>query len=735
MPKKETHQNRLKDEKSPYLLQHADNPVDWYPWGEEAFEKARKEDKPIFLSIGYSTCHWCHVMEHESFEDLEIAKRINEYFVPIKVDREERPDIDQIYMTAVQAMTGRGGWPLTVFLTADKKPFFGGTYFPPQAKWGSAGLADILHSVHNAWQANRAQIIQSGEHLTEMMKAHLPGGSEEALAKEVLKQAYVRLAQNYDNRYGGFGQAPKFPTSHNLSFLLKYWYRTNEAQALEMVTFTLSKMAEGGMADHIGGGFHRYSTDEMWQVPHFEKMLYDQALLAKTYLEAYQITHETFYADVARGIFDYVLRDLQHRQGGFYSAEDADSLEPMDEGGSRRSLRSVGTPTERERTSGGAKDDIKKEGAFYLWRYDELKDVLNQEELDIFSFRSGIKPDGNAINDPHEEFVGKNIVYGAHALEDVAVKFSKSKRDLEDILERVQERLFDERIKRPRPHLDDKILVDWNGLMISALAMGSRVLNEPAYLEAAERAAQLIEKHLVSKKGRLLHRYREGEAAILGTLDDHAFLVAGLLDLYEASFNVHYLQRAFALAEDMVELFWDEESGGFFFTGNDAEKLIYRSKELYDGAIPSGNSVAALVMVRLYHISLDKKWQQRYEKLLTHFSAEVSQAPQAYTQMLMAFDFALGPSQEIVLSAGKDDKYNEALLEEIFQRFIPSRIVLSRRETDKSTKELLQLAPFVKDQLPINGKTTVYLCENHVCQLPVHEAQQLKDLLNKIRRD
>ncbi len=709
MKNKENTSNRLIHEKSPYLLQHADNPVDWYPWGEEAFAKAKKEDKPIFLSIGYSTCHWCHVMEHESFEDVKVAEKINEYFVPIKVDREERPDIDSIYMSAVMALTGHGGWPMTVILTPDKKPFFGGTYYPPYPKWGSPGLMEIMEFIHKAWQNNRQELIESSTSLTDVLKEKSSQGEKVPLTENTFKRAFNYFFQNYDQHFGGFGHAPKFPSSHNLSFLLRYWKRSGDPQALKMVEHTLQEMAKGGMYDQLGGGFHRYSTDEKWHVPHFEKMLYDQAILVRTYLEAYQITRNEFYARTAREIFDYVLRDMRDKVGGFYSAEDADSLDPAQEG------------------------DQKKEGAFYVWDHKEIENVLDQKDTEIFIYYFGVSDKGNVASDPHGEFIEKNILYQAHTLEEVKDHFKKSMAEIKDSLKKSRQKLIEVRTKRPRPHLDDKILVDWNGLMISGLAVGSRILKEPKYREAAQQAADFILERLLTPQRRLLHRYRDKDAAIVGTLEDYAFFIHALLDLYETSFEVKYLERAVDLAAQMLEFFWDAEKGGFFMTAEDGEKILFRPKELYDGAIPSGNSMAALDLIRLWHLTLDSKWEIAYKDLLDSFSADVAERPMVYGQFLIALDFALGPSQEIIIAGDENDSKMQKMVEEIFKRFLPRRTLMVYSAKSPETKKLFSLAPFIKEQARGTDKPTVYICENHVCQLPIEELNQLEEALNHLK--
>ncbi|MBI3009078.1 MAG: thioredoxin domain-containing protein [Candidatus Omnitrophica bacterium] len=704
----EPYTNRLIKEKSPYLLQHAHNPVDWYPWGDEAFDKAKKEDKPLFLSIGYSTCHWCHVMEEESFSNPDVARIMNKYFVSIKVDREERPDIDGIYMSAVMAMTGSGGWPLTVFLTPDKKPFYGGTYYPPEDKWGRPGLKTILNSIADAWKNRRDEILASGESLTQAIRQQSVSSSKKTfpLNKDTLEKAHTQFFQRFDSRYGGFGDAPKFPSSHSLSFLLRYWKRTKEAKSIEMVEKTLASMSKGGMYDHIGGGFHRYSTDGQWRVPHFEKMLYDQAILAKSYLEAYQGTGKEEYAQTAREIFEYILRDMTHPEGGFYSAEDADSPSPEN-------------PKE------------KKEGAFYLWSKDEIINILGKEQGEIFSYYFGVEPKGNALQDPFGEFKGKNILYVAHNLEETARRFKKSHVEIEKIIKSSNEKLLTIRSKRPRPHLDDKIIVDWNGLMISSLSFGSRVLNEPRYREAAERSAQFILKHLVREDGRLLHRYRDGESAIPGTIEDYAFFIHGLFDLYEATFNPDYLKEAKRLANEMLRLFWDESNGGFFFTAVDAERLLIRQKEIYDGAIPSGNSIAALDLLRLGRLTMEKNFEAKAELLFKTFSNEISQAPNAYPQMLIALDFALGPSKEIVLAGDINAKETAQMLRSIYKRFIPNKVVAFRPAKENEAEGVVNLIPFIKDQMPMDGKTTAYICENYVCKLPATDLKKTEELLDE----
>jgi len=712
MKEKFPDKNLLSQEKSPYLLQHADNPVWWYPWGEEAFAKARAEDKPVFLSVGYSTCHWCHVMEHESFENEDIAKVMNDHFVSIKVDREERPDVDSIYMKAVMSLTGSGGWPMSVFLTHDRKPFYGGTYFPPESQWGRPGFKELLLSINDAWQNKRDELIKSSHSITQNLQAKSfwgKIGGNPVPDEKTLRHAYGQYVERFDSRYGGFGGAPKFPTSHNLSFLLRYWKRSGESNALAIVEKTLIEMAKGGMYDHIGGGFHRYSTDQRWHIPHFEKMLYDQAILSKTYLEAYQGTKDEKYAQTAREIFEYALRDMTDSQGGFYSAEDADSLPPE---------KFVNmTPAE-----GLSRE--KSEGAFYLWRHQEIIEHLGKETAEIFNYYYGVEPRGNARSDPHGEFRGKNILYIANTLEETAPKFGKTRDEIKSILNTAKTKLFKVRDLRPRPHLDDKVLVDWNGLMISSLAFGSRVLNDPKYMEAAEKSAQFILNTLVRKEdGRLLHRYRDGEASILGTIEDYAFFIHGLIDLYEATFNERYLKEAKRLTEDMIKLFWDDREGGFFFTANDAERLLYREKEIYDGAIPSGNSIAALDLLRMGRLTLNREWEKKAEQLFQSFGGSLS------AQSLIALDFAIGLSKEIVLAGQKDDPQTQGMLKSLYSRFIPNKVVILRPASDEAARDIISLVSFVENQRMIGGKTTAYVCENYNCKFPTNDLKKFEELL------
>jgi len=681
------HTNRLAEQASPYLLQHAHNPVDWYPWGSEAFEKAKKEDKPIFLSIGYSTCHWCHVMERESFEDEQIAEIMNKYFVSIKVDREHRPDVDEIYMKAVVMMTGSGGWPLSVFLTPEGKPFYGGTYFPPRDNFGKPGFERVLLSVAEAWKNKRQELLGSATKMSELLQSPVSSTDNSNLSPEILNEAFISFQNSFDAVNGGFGDAPKFPQPTNLSMLLSYWHKTNDNQALKMVEKTLDAMANGGIYDHIGGGFHRYSTDAKWLVPHFEKMLYDQALLSKVYLQAYQITKKEKYARIAREIFDYVLRDMTDPAGNFYSAEDADS-----EG---------------------------KEGTFYLWDPEQIDSLLDKEHDRIFNTYYGVTNEGN-----FEE--GKTILNIKTSIEQLEKEFHKDQAAIENILKTARSGIFQERAKRIRSHRDEKIITAWNGLMISSLAYGGAILEEEKYVEAAVRSAEFILSNLY-KNGRLMRYYRDGQVVEKAFLDDYAFMVMALLDLYEATFNVKWLIEAKSLSMEMIELFADADSGGFFLTGKDSEKLIARIKPGSDGAVPSGNSAAALVLLKLGRLTMDQHFSELGGKVLDEFSQQLEWAPAYLSMMVMALDFRLGPTQEIIIAGDSEKSDVKQMLRLIHSTFLPNTVVLLH-EPDKADSALYDTVPFIKNQTTIGDKATAYVCENYVCKEPVNNIAEFEKL-------
>ncbi len=702
--------NRLIHEKSPYLLQHAHNPVDWFPWGEEAFEKARREQKPLFLSVGYSTCHWCHVMERESFEDPAIAEIMNRYFVSIKVDREERPDVDQVYMTFVQASTGSGGWPMSVFLTPDLKPFFGGTYFPPDDRFGRPGFKAVLLRIAKAWETDREQILESANHVTQSLQnfAAADVGESASLGEPVLEKTYRQIKASYDTAYGGFGGAPKFPRPVVMNFLLRYYARTGQKAALEMSLHTLRAMAQGGIHDHIGSGFHRYSTDATWHVPHFEKMLYDQAQLASSYVEAYQITHDSFFAETARDILEYVLRDMRSPEGAFYSAEDADSL------------IQAGKPAHAE-------------GAFYVWDAHEIEKVLGAEPAAVFSFTYGIKPSGNVPphQDPQGELRGKNVLIVRHSVAETARHFGKPEAGINSILTASRQKLFAARSTRPRPSLDDKVLTAWNGLMISAFARAAQALEEPRYLAAAQAAAGVMKSKLHdAKTARLRRRYRAGEAAIDGFLADYAFLIQGLIDLYEASFDLEALRWAVELQGKQDELFWDRKSGGYLSTSGADNSILVQMREDYDGAEPSPNSVAAMNLLRLWQMTDRQPWREKAERIFAVSARRLESNPEALPQLVAALDFSLSKPMQIVIAGDPQAEDTRALLRLVRERFIPNKILLLA-DGARSQKQLTQWLPFVEGITRIQGRATAYICEDYVCKLPTSDPGQVARLLDR----
>ena len=681
--------NRLIKEKSPYLLQHAYNPVDWHAWNEEAFERARAENKPIFLSIGYSTCHWCHVMEKESFEDAEVAQLVNDTFVSIKVDREERPDVDHVYMAVCQMMTGSGGWPLTIVMTPDKKPFFAATYIPKGSRFGRTGMMELIPQIRDVWKNRHQDVVDSAENLTVALQSLEKENPGEPLDRSILDKAYQELAQRFDKTYGGFSGAPKFPTPHNFFFMLRYWKRTGNQEALKMVEKTLQEIRWGGIFDQIGFGFHRYSTDKEWLVPHFEKMLYDQAMLALACLETYQATGNTIYSDTAKEIFTYVLRDMRSPEGGFTSAEDADS-----EG---------------------------VEGKFYLWTEQEVREILPPDEADLIARVFHLEKSGNFTEEASGKNQGANILHTGKSLAEIASEMNLPAEELKKKIDSARSRLFEAREKRIHPHKDDKILTDWNGLMIAALSRGARVLGDGAYSNAAGGAAEFILKKMRKPDGRLLHRYREGEASITGHLDDYAFLVWGLIETYEATFDAQYLKTSLDLNKDMIRRFWDPQGGGLFFTADEAENLIVRKKEVYDGALPSGNAVAMLNLLRLGRFTGDADLEEKASKIQRLFSEQVRQFPSGYTHFLSAVDFSLGPAREVVISGSLGAK---EMLDALRSRFFPNQVVLFRPIGEQSAG-IDAVAAFVKNHNPVNGKATAYVCSGHACKSPTTEVKEL----------
>lgn len=675
--------NRLAKETSPYLLQHAHNPVNWFPWRAEAFQKAKNENKPIFLSIGYSTCHWCHVMEHESFEDDSVAKLLNDWFISIKVDREEMPEIDHVYMSVCQAMTGSGGWPLTIVMTPDKQPFFAGTYFPRDQRGGRPGLFQLLPVIHDAWMNKSDAIMKSVNDVQSyLIKANTKelGKSPE---KQLLDQAFNELSNRFDQEFGGFGNAPKFPSPHILLFLLRYYNLTHNAQALVMVESTLKKMRLGGIFDQVGFGFHRYSTDKIWLVPHFEKMLYDQAMLIMAYSETYQITKNEFYANTAREIIAYVLRDMTSPDGGFYSAEDADS-----EG---------------------------EEGKFYLWTEQEIKSILDEKDGSQFNQIFNVYTGGNF----HEEATGEqqhvNILHLKQRINLLAESMKINPKDLEQKISTWRGKLFSVREKRIHPLKDDKILTDWNGLMIAALSKASVALNEPAYMAAAKKAADFILTKNRTKDGRLLKRVRTGSADLDGHLDDYAFMIWGMLELYRASLDPQHLKTAVGLSEMMTKDFWNQDAGGFFIGADQSEKLIVRSMDSYDGAIPSGNSAAVNILNQLARITGNMDWADKAEKTLQTFAYELTRSPSSHAHMLSGFMFDLNAKEVVVVGDRNSSKKILDVIQELYQ---PNMILIF-----KEGNTLSESAPWTNTLTAKDNAPTIYVCKNFACNLPTTDLQ------------
>jgi len=727
------HTNRLAREKSPYLLQHAHNPVDWYSWGEEAFAKARRENKPIFLSVGYSTCHWCHVMAHESFENEETAAIMNREFVNIKVDREERPDVDRVYMTFVQATTGGGGWPMSVWLTPDLKPFVGGTYFPPEDRYGQPGFKKVLERIAAAWKRDHEKIVdQSSKIVSALRESQAAQSAASAkIDSQVFEKAYEQFARTFDEKEGGFGGAPKFPRPVALNFLSRFYARDPKSEvgkhALEMDLVTLRKMAAGGVHDHLGGGFHRYSVDRYWHVPHFEKMLYDQAQLAITYLDAFQITQDRQYESVARDILDYVARDMTSKEGGFFSAEDADSPIPVAAVYDRRNESAQSSEVGAHRAP-----LQKSEGAFYVWTKKEIDAALG-DAAEIFDFHYGVQPHGNAPegSDPQDEFRDRNILIERHPIAETAKHFKKSENEVQQSLARSREKLLLIRAKRPRPHLDDKIISAWNGLMISAFARAAQVLDEPRYLEAATRAARFLRTRLFEEKSKLLYRnYREGRSGIEGFADDYAFVIQGLVDLYEASFDVEWLKFAVELQATQDRLFLDEKSGGYFSTSGKESSVPLRMKDDNDSAEPAASSIAALNLLRLAQFRNDKQLEERARKTIDAFAPTLSHFASAMPQMLVALDYSLGKPRQIVIAGKPDDPGTKALLAEVDRHFLPNKILLLA-DGAGGQEYLGEKNEAIRAMSKVDGKPAAYVCENFTCKAPVTDPKALAELLSK----
>ncbi|MFW9922262.1 MAG: thioredoxin domain-containing protein [Candidatus Thorarchaeota archaeon] len=687
--------NRLINEKSPYLLQHSRNPVDWFPWSDEAFDKAKKEDKPIFLSIGYSTCHWCHVMEKESFEDPEVAKLMNDTFISIKVDREERPEIDNLYMTICQMITGSGGWPLTIIMDADKRPFTAGTYFPKNTRFGRIGMMELIPKIKDLWENEREKLKEASNEITEQLQLsqNLNG---QILSKEILDEAFNEAVLLFDEVNGGFKGAPKFPTPHKLMFLLRYWNRTKNPQALMIVEKTLQAMRNGGLYDHIGFGFHRYSTDSQWLLPHFEKMLYDQALLAIIYIETYQATKNSFYKEVAEEIFTYVLRDMTSPVGGFYSAEDADS-----EG---------------------------EEGLFYTWTIDEINGLLDEDEVEFFIRLFNFDTTGNYLDQTTGEKTGRNIPHKKQSLSEYAKESKSDFQLLVNQLTNIRKKLFTQREKRIHPHKDDKILTDWNGLMIAALAIGGRAFQNQELIDSASKAANFILSNLVTAEGRLLHRYRDKEVAITANIDDYAFFVWGLLELYQSTFNTNYLKSAIEINKKLIVHFWDQKNGGLFFTPDDGEELLIRKKEIYDGAIPSGNSISMLNFIKISRITADVLLEEQASEISKIFGLIIDQALLAHSMLLCGLEYVYGSAFEIVIVGQPDTTDTNTMLYTINNEFIPNKVLMFY-PLDSSKTNIERLTEFVKFKESINNKATAHICINRFCKFPTEDISKMLELL------
>ncbi|MFH2064177.1 MAG: thioredoxin domain-containing protein [Pseudomonadota bacterium] len=725
MKNQEINPNRLIYEKSPYLLQHADNPVDWYPWGEEAFENARKEDRPILVSIGYSTCHWCHVMAEESFSDRGVAGIMNQYFTCIKIDREERPDLDKIYITAVSAMTGSAGWPLNVFLTPqDLKPFFGGTYFPRLPRPGIMAWPDLLVQIGKAWKnpEAREKILVSADTLTGMLRKHLSENqssapSEQPIHDSAMDEAFSVFQGSYDHDKGGFGRAPKFPSPATLNFLLSYAHgrkgHASGESAANMVLHTLRSMARGGIYDQLGGGFHRYSVDAGWHVPHFEKMLYDNAQLASTYLSAYQMSGEEFYRDVAEDTIQYVLREMTHPEGGFFSAQDADSL-PGNPSGSASEERS---------------EHQKVEGAYYVWEYDELQSILNPMSFSIFTYRYGIESDGNVAADPSGEFRNKNILFAGHTIEEMAEQFQRSETEIQWIMKEAGMVLLAKRSKRPKPHLDDKIILSWNGLMISTLAKAYQATGKQLYLDAAEKAADFIHTRLYDNHTRQLYRiWREGERKINGIASDYSFLIQGLIDLYESGFRYRRLEWAAILASELIRLFSDRGRGGLFMTREDHDRnLLMRIKEEGDSVLPAAGSIAALSLWKLSRYTGNGDFRSRAREIAKSALGNPNLHASAIPQMLVTLAAIASDPVQVVIAGEKTDPDTRELIQAVHRTNHPGKIVFLAEE-DKGWKQVCA-HDFLRNVKPVNGKPAAYMCVNQTCQKPVTDSGELAKML------
>jgi uncharacterized protein YyaL (SSP411 family) len=688
---------RLSQAKSPYLIEHADNTVAWYPWGEEALAKARDEDIPIFLSIGYSACHWCHVMEEESFMDPEVGELLNGSFVSILVDREERPDIDKLYGVAAELISGRRGWPQTIFLTPVLKPIYATSYLPKVSRFGQPGLVDTVRLIDNMWKTRRDYLLSTADKVESALKTIAADRGGEQLHGDLVSQTYEQLKESFDGKNSGFGDAPKFPVPHKLMFLLQYHKRTGDSSALQMVENALVAMRRGGIYDQLGFGFHRYSTDALWRLPHFEKMLYDQALLAIAYIEAYQVTEREEFAKTAREILTYVLRDMTAKTGGFFSSEDADS-----EG---------------------------EEGRFYLWEWNELKEVLRDEELGVLALVYELEESGNFVDPVAGKKTGMNVLHRGRTMDEIAEELGVEAVQLEEGLGEIRKKLFDVRENREHPSRDDKILADWNGLMIAAFAKAARAFDDELYRKTAESAASFILSEMVDDRGNLLHRYRDGDAAIRGFADDYAYMVWGLLELYETTFQVQYIKDALALQKRMIDLFWDDVGGGFYFSAQDGEQLMVRQKEHHDGALPSGNSVAMYNLLKIGRLTAEPQYEEYAVRVGMPVSDAVKQHQVSYVHLMSALDFANGPSFELVIAGDTTASDTRSMIRAVHQRYLPHKVLLLR-PTEEQEPEVVKLASFTRYHESLNGRAAAYVCENFSCKTPTSDIELMLDWLN-----
>ena len=688
------HTNRLIKEKSPYLLQHAHNPVDWYPWSEEAFEKARKEKKPVFLSIGYSTCHWCHVMEKESFENEEVAKIMNDTYVCIKVDREERPDLDNTYMMISQIMTGGGGWPLNIIMTPDKKPVFALTYIPRESRHGQMGIIELSSGIKELWTEGPDEVERRADEIISRLQRLKREQSGDVVNEKTIKSAYEQLGGNYDPVNGGFGHSPKFPSPHNLMFLLRYYRRTGDKKALEMVEHTLLKMRLGGVYDHIGFGFHRYSTDPGWFLPHFEKMLYDQGLLLYVYSEAYQVTRNEFYRKVAYEILEFLRKDMTDGVGAFHSAIDADS-----EG---------------------------EEGKFYTWTADDVRSVLGEKDAELFMEVYSTDESGNYVEESTGRSTGRNIIFLDRRLEDIAASRGEDANAFVSSMENMRQKLLESREKRVHPHKDDKILSDLNGLVIAGLSKASQVFSDGEFSDAAKSAADFILSRMVKDGKILMHRYRDGEVSINGFLDDYAFMIWGLTELYQSTFETDYLEKALELNTSLIEHYWDAKSGGFYFTSDEDEEVLLRSREGHDSAIPSGNSVQMTNLIRFSMITGDDSLKEMAYQLANAFAEDVERGPAFHTHLISGINFAVGPSFGITITGKYDDPATESMISRIRETFVPNGITVLVDENDSKIK---RISEFAGSLMKTEKGAVAYVCTDNTCKPPITYGNKLVEVI------